>query len=158
MGGKTCQLIEFYVTNKGETMNAEQTGVIQECARGALSGKLTFPEIVVRLARIGVERYHADYSRQEITYYFPVGDSLVVATPHASHATAVEFSSSTVEAAVRQSQRNEHTYLEFIRKTMAAGCVGYFVQITGRRVIYFGRNGESHVEHFPLAPINTTTT
>jgi uncharacterized protein YbcV (DUF1398 family) len=80
------------------------------------------------------------------------GDSMVVATPHPSHATAVEFTASTVEAAVRQSQRNEHTYLDFIRKTMAAGCVGYFVQITGRRVIYFGRNGESHVEHFPPAP------
>ncbi len=24
---------------------------------------------------------------------------------------------------------------------MAAGCVGYFVQITGRRVVYFDRNG-----------------
>jgi uncharacterized protein YbcV (DUF1398 family) len=139
-------------------MNSEQTQVIQGCTRAALTGELTFPEIVVRLAEIGVERYHADYSRQEITYYFPDGRSLVVAALHASHATAVEFSPSVVESAVRQSQRNEHTYLEFIRKTMGAGCVGYFVQIAGRRVIYFGRNGESHVEHFPPAPVNTTTT
>jgi uncharacterized protein YbcV (DUF1398 family) len=134
-------------------MNSEQTTAMQGCAKGALSGELTFPEIVGRLASIGVERYHADYSRQEITYYLPDGASLVVAAPHASHATATEFSSSAVAAAVRQSQRNEHTYADFIRKTMAAGCVGYFVQITGRRVIYFGRNGESHVEHLPPAPV-----
>jgi len=139
-------------------MNAEQTQVIQGCARGALTGELAFPEIIGRLAQIGVERYHADYNRQEITYYFPDGDSLVVAAPHPSHITGVEFSSSAVEAAVRQSQRNEHTYLDFIRETMAAGCVGYFVQITGRRVIYFGRNGDSHVEHFPPAPVNATAT
>jgi uncharacterized protein YbcV (DUF1398 family) len=138
-------------------MNAEQTQIIQGCARGALTGEFTFPEIVGSLTQIGVERYHADYSRQEITYYFPDGDSLVVAVPHPSNATADEFSSFAVEAAVRQSQRNEHTYLDFIRKTMAAGCVGYFVQITGRRVIYFGRNGESHVEHFPPAPVKTAT-
>jgi uncharacterized protein YbcV (DUF1398 family) len=137
---------------EGETMNAEQTNVMQECARSALSGKLTFPEIVGRLADIGVERYHADYSRQEITYYLPDGDSLVVAIHHPAHATATKFSPSAVEAAVRQSQRNEHAYLDFIRKTMAAGCVGYFVQITGRRAIYFGRSGESHVEHFPSVP------
>lgn len=137
-------------------MNAEQTEVIQGCAQGALTGELTFPEIVGRLVGIGVERYHADYSRREITYYFSNGDSFVVATPHPAHATAAEFSASAVEAAVRQSQRNEHTYLDFIRKTMAAGCVGYFVQITGRRVIYFGRNGESHVEHFPSVPVNET--
>jgi hypothetical protein len=36
---------------------------------------------------------------------------------------------------------------------MAAGCVGYFVQIAGRRAIYFGRNGEFHVEQFA----NTST-
>jgi uncharacterized protein YbcV (DUF1398 family) len=139
-------------------MNAEQTQVIQGCAKGALTGEIAFPEIVGRLTQIGVERYHADYSRQEITYYLANGDSLVVATIHPSHATATAFSASAVEAAVRQSQRNEHTYLDFIRKTMAAGCVSYFVQITGRRVIYFGRNGDSHVEHFPPVPVNATAT
>jgi uncharacterized protein YbcV (DUF1398 family) len=152
-------LIEFRLANdKGEIMNAEQTQVIQGCAQGALTGEIAFPEIVGRLSEIGVERYHADYSRQEITYYLADGDSLVVATLHPSHATATEFSPSAVEAAVRQSQRNEHTYLDFIRKTMTAGCVGYFVQITGRRVVYFGRNGESHVEHFPPVPVNATAT
>ena len=130
-------------------MNAEQTQLIQGCAQGALTGELTFPEIVDRLSQIGVERYHADYSRQEITYYLADGDSLVVATPHSAHVIPAEFSAPAVEAAVRQSQRNEHTYLDFIQKTAAAGCVDYFVQITGRRVMYFGRNGESHVEHFP---------
>lgn len=137
-------------------MNAEQTHVIHGCARGALTGELAFPDIVGKLAQIGVERYHADYNRREITYYLADGDSLVAATLHPSHTSAPEFSASAVEAAVRQSQRNEHTYLDFIQKTMSAGCVGYFVQISGRRVIYFGRNGESHVEYFPSAPVNAT--
>ncbi len=139
-------------------MDAERTKIIQACALGALTGEGTFPEIVGRLTHIGVERYHADYSREELTYYLSDGDSLVVDAPHSSRATAAIFSASDVEAAVRQSQRNEHTYLEFIHKTMAAGCVGYFVQITGRRVIYFGRNGESHVEHFPTLPVNESLT
>ena len=34
---------------------------------------------------------------------------------------------------------------------MAAGCVGYFVQIAGRRVLYFGRRGEIYTELFPGA-------
>lgn len=155
MAGKSCQLIESKLHNhNNESMNAELTQVIQECAQGALTGEIAFPEIVGKLAQIGVERYHADYSCQEITYYLADGDSLAVATRHPVHTTATEFSASAVEAAVRQSQRNEHTYLEFIQKTMTAGCVGYFVQITGRRVIYFGRQGEMHVEHFPPAPVN----
>ncbi len=50
-------------------MNAENEQVIHECAQGALSGSLAFPQIIQRLAQINIERYHADYSRQEITYY-----------------------------------------------------------------------------------------
>jgi uncharacterized protein YbcV (DUF1398 family) len=142
--------------HEGFDMGTERERVIRECAEGALKGELAFPEIVRKLAEIGIERYHADYSRHEITYYGPDGDSLVLASPHPSHLIAAEFLPSGVEAAVRQSQRNEHTYLDFIRKTMAAGCVGYFVQITGRRVVYFGRNGESHVELFPPVPAKAT--
>ncbi len=135
-------------------MNSEQSQIIQECALGALHGALTFPEIVGQLANIGIERYHADYTRQEITYYTSGNESFVVSTPHPAHPIAVAFSGAGVESAVRQSQRNELSYLDFIRKTMTAGCVGYFVQITGRRVIYFGRDGDSHTEHFPPAPVH----
>lgn len=133
-------------------MNPSQLHVLETCASGALTGELTFPEIVGRLAAIGVERYHADYSRLEITYYLASGESAVIPTLHPPHPVGDSFSATGVESAVRQSQRGEHTYLDFIRKTMAAGCVGYFVQITGRRAIYFGRRGESHVELFPSTP------
>jgi hypothetical protein len=62
-------------------VNTEKICVMQECARGSLAGELTFPEVVGRLVAVGVERYHADYSRQEITYYLADGDSHVVAAP-----------------------------------------------------------------------------
>jgi uncharacterized protein YbcV (DUF1398 family) len=133
-------------------MNAEQAEVMKACCAASLSGALTFPEIVGRLDAVGVERYHADYSRGEITYYLPDGDSLVIPSPHPKQVTGGKFSVAAVEAAVRLSQRNEHSYPDFVQKTMAAGCVGYFVQITGRQAIYFGRNGETHVERFPPAP------
>jgi hypothetical protein len=38
---------------------------------------------------------------------------------------------------------------DFVRKTIAAGCVGCFVHIAGRHAVYFGRQGESHIEPFP---------
>lgn len=133
-------------------MQINQVLVMHEAVRGSLTGELTFPEIIGRLSAIGVERYHADYGRQENTFYLADGQSIVVAVPHESWPTATEFSATAVESAVRQSQRGEHTYPDFVRKTMSAGCVGYFVQITGRRAIYFGRNGESHTELFPSAP------
>lgn len=130
-------------------MTPSQTETMQQCAALSLASKITFPEVLSRLSAINVERYHADYCRSEVTYYLTSGESLVVPTPHPDHPLALEFSAAAVEQAVRQSQQGEHTYADFVRKTMQAGCVGYFVQLTGQRVIYFGRTGDSHTEYFP---------
>lgn len=130
-------------------MTDEQAETIRACAAESLAGTIHFGDVVMRLLSIGVERYHADYSRHECTYYLPDGSSLVVPVPHPPHAIATEFSAAAVEASIRRSQRGEIKYLQFVAQTCAAGCVGYFVQLTGRRVIYFGRQGEQHVEPFP---------
>ena len=134
-------------------MNAEQALAIFDTVRGSLTAEMTFGQVVARLQEIGIERYHADYSRNEKTFYLPSGGSLVVTVPWGESQVAAEFSATSVEAAVRQSQRGEHTYVEFIRKTKAAGCVGYFVQISGGRALYFGRHGEVHTEWFPGADL-----
>jgi len=132
-------------------MQTAQALVMYAAVQGSHTGEWTFPQIVTRLGEIGVERYHADYCRQETTFYLVDGQSLVIPLPRESEPLGQEFSATDIEAAVRQSQRGEHDYGDFVRKTMSAGCVGYFVQITGRRAIYFGRQGESHMEHFPTA-------
>ena len=47
-----------------------------------------------------------------------------------------------------KAQRGEIMYPQFTRQALAAGCVGYFVQISGKCIQYFGRNGEIHTEWF----------
>jgi uncharacterized protein YbcV (DUF1398 family) len=42
-----------------------------------------------------------------------------------------------------------YTYHGFCQKAARAGCAGYLVSIPGRRVLYFGRTGETHTEYFP---------
>jgi uncharacterized protein YbcV (DUF1398 family) len=130
-------------------MNSETTRIVTECAALSAAGKIHFGEVVGRLQQAGVERYHADYSRSENTFYMPDGESCVVPMPHASVSIAKDFSAPSVQAAIHRAQRGEIMYPEFTREVLAAGCVGYFVQIAGRCVQYFGRNGEMHVERFP---------
>lgn len=132
-------------------MNIEQTNAAKECAALSAHGQIHFGEVVARLMSAGIERYHADYSRSETTYYTPDGGSCVVPMEHAPTPVAQNFSASAVEAAVRQAQCGEIMYAQFTRQALAAGCVGYFVQITGKCVQYFGRNGEIHTEWFPGA-------
>jgi len=133
-------------------MKSTLAAVAEECSQGSLAGTLTFPEVVARLSAAGVERYHADYVRHETTYYTSGGESHSAAVEHPAAPIAEVFSAAGVEAAIRASQRGEIDYREFLRRTFAAGCVGYFVQIAGRRALYFGRLGEVHVEPFPNPP------
>ncbi len=132
-------------------MKREQTAVVQECAALSMAGQIHFGEVVDRLTAAGIERYHADYTRMENTYYTPDGASCVVPMDHASLPVADAFSAEQVQAAVRQAQGGQIMYPQFVRLTAAAGCVGYFVQIAGKCVQYFGRKGEIHTEWFPGA-------
>ena len=133
-------------------MNDEQINAAKECAALSSAGKIHFGEVIGRLMKAGIERYHADYSRSENTYYAPDASSYVVPMEHEGRMSiAQDFSASGVESAVRQAQRGEIMYPQFTRQVLAAGCVGYFVQIAGKCVQYFGRNGEIHTEWFPGA-------
>ena len=127
----------------------DRVAVMTECKEQSLAGTIPFPEVVRRLREAGVERYHVDLTRDETTYYLPCGASHVFAAGARREPVAGPFDAAAIEGAVRASQRGEIGYPEFLRRIMAAGCVGYFTQIAGRRVQYVGRSGDTHVEPFP---------
>lgn len=129
-------------------MTPDQITIVKDCAARLVQGNISFHEVVDNLTEIGVERYHADYSRREGTYYMPNGQSLVVWMKYPSTVVAEAFSLPAMKSAIGQVQRKEIKYPDFVTKIMAAGCVGCFIQITTRRILYFGRNGEVHVEPF----------
>jgi uncharacterized protein YbcV (DUF1398 family) len=135
-------------------VNQQQRDVMEQCATLSMAGKISFGDVIGRLLQAGVERYHADYSRMETTYYLPSGESHVVPMGHELMPIATAFRAEVVEASVRQAQRGEIVYAQFVERTTQAGCIGYFVQLIGKRVHYFGRNGEIHTEWFPGAKPN----
>ena len=56
-------------------MQADVIELLQECTDASDQERVTFPEVVTKLARAGVERYHADLLRAEKVYYLPTGKS-----------------------------------------------------------------------------------
>jgi uncharacterized protein YbcV (DUF1398 family) len=132
-------------------MDAKTRHTLQECTDGSDDGRFTFPEVVGKLIAAGVEQYHADLRRNEKTYYLPDNESLVVPTGVIRGSPAPDFSAAGVQAAIRAIQANQVSYVEFCERIVAAGCVGYFVSIAGRRAVYFGRTCDSYVEPFPVA-------
>lgn len=128
------------------------SAAMEECVRRAHDGTITFAAVVARLREAGVESWHTDLRRLETTYYMPSGESYVVKLSPPDAPIAGGFDADLIAAAVREVRRGELTFLAFLRRAMAAGCVGYMVWIAGRQVQYFGRHGEHHIEHFP-APV-----
>ena len=133
------------------TIDGEIRGAVEDCARRSHEGAISFGEAVGELVEIGVEAYFADYRRRETIYYFPSGATTAIALETPPIAIPEAFDAGAVRRAVLGAQSGVVQYREFMRLAMAAGCSGYFVWIAGRHVAYFGRRGETHVEHFPGA-------
>lgn len=132
-------------------MDAERVSIAETCLTAAHDGSLSFPEIVGRLTAAGFEGYTVDYRRNEQTYYLPDGDSVQLAMPAHDGPIGADFDANEIERLVRWAQSGAagYSYQGFSRQAKAAGCAGYLVSFLGRRVVYFGRTAETHVELFP---------
>ena len=130
-------------------MKQDTQATILTAANGSAEGRLHFGQVIELMLQAGVESYMADYRARRTTYYMPDGETFEVAMDDGRIDVARAFSADGVRAAVRGAQQGILMYPEFKRLTGSAGCVGYAVWIEGRRVDYFGRKGETHVERFP---------
>lgn len=132
-------------------MNPNTHAVLVDCTEGSSQERLSFPEVVGKLMAAGVERYLADLTRAEKTFYLPNGENETLKMYAISGAPAERFSAEGVQAAVRAIQQQKIKYRGFCDRIAEAGCVGYMVSITGKRAVYYGRTGEIYVEMFPGA-------
>jgi len=129
-------------------MHTDIHHVLTECIAASLEERMSFPQIVGKLMEVKIERYHTDLCRGDNTYYLTNGESSVLPTGKSGEPAAV-FSATAVEQAVRGAQSGKVGYNEFCRRVLHAGCAGWHVSMLGKRVVYYGRTGETHVELFP---------
>lgn len=132
-------------------MHATLLETARQCLAGAYADTIDFPTAVRALIGAGFEGYAIDYRKKTATYFLPDGDSVQLELPASNDAVAAEFRASVVEQAVREAQAKApgYTYVGFSAKVKAGGCAGYMVSFLGKRVLYYGRTAETHVEHFP---------
>lgn len=133
---------------KSQVLDAE---TICEVLKESQRGELVFPEVVRRMLEAGVESYFVDVARAEDVVYLRDGSTLTTKADLALDPVTENFSEAELVSAIRGAQKDEIRYPEFMRRACAAGVVAYWAFLTGRKVIYFGRKGELHVEHFPGA-------
>jgi uncharacterized protein YbcV (DUF1398 family) len=137
-------------------MDQNLIAVFHDASVGSIAETMNFPTVVGKLIAVGAEGYHCDLYRHEKTYYMPDGHSHVEVEElnpreFGGARIAREFSDEQIKSALKAVQTGAISYVEFLRRIMAAGCVGYQVCITGKRALYFGRAGQVYVEKFPGA-------
>jgi uncharacterized protein YbcV (DUF1398 family) len=123
----------------------------RQCLEAAESNSMTFPQIVSTLMGAGFEGYSVDFRRGTVAYYLPSGETVEFSAARPAVPVAAGFNPTTVKEAIREAQTLApgYNYKAFLTKVAGAGCAGYIVSFLGRRVLYFARSAETHVEHFP---------
>jgi uncharacterized protein YbcV (DUF1398 family) len=135
------------------TMN-QRTNTPHDAAKASFEGSeantLSFPEGVKMIAAAGFKSYLVDYRAGTRTYHHSSGETFTFQGP--SYPAVDAFDAGIVKTAIKEAQMlvPGYTYQGFCRKvTELGGAAGYVVSIVGKRVLYFGVNGETHTEYFP---------
>jgi uncharacterized protein YbcV (DUF1398 family) len=132
-------------------MTTNWKDVARSCLEGAESGAMTFPQIVGALIKAGFDGYAVDLRRATAAYYLPAGEAIELEATRTTVPVAERFDAAVVKEAIGEAQAlvPGYTYKGFCAKVAGAGCAGYLVSLLGRRVLYYGRTGETHTEYFP---------
>ena len=132
-------------------MTEAQIAVAKACLAGAENDSMAFPDIIGALIEAGFEGYSVDFRTGTATYYAAEGGLIALPIHAIATPVAPRFDTDAMQAAIREAQANrpDYTYAGFCEKAAVAGCASYLVSFTGRRALYIGRDGGTHVEHFP---------
>lgn len=134
-------------------MDANWKDFARAATEAAATGSKDFGQIAGSPIQAGFDGYMVDYRTSTQTFYLPDGSCHVVDIHETSSPVAVVFDAAAVKEAIREAQTKApgYTYFGFGEKVAQAGCAGYLVSFPGKRVLYFGRSGETHTEYFPGA-------
>ena len=131
-------------------MEERVKAVVRELTAALEEERINFPDALQALMKAGVERCHADFCAGTKTWYMPDGSFEITASRVI--AASRDFNGEPVKEAVHAGEQGAIGYRMFCDRLAAAGCVGYFISLAGRRSVYYGRTLAAHVEWFGPPP------
>ena len=102
-----------------------------------------------RNSRTFCTRRYRGKLRNEYRYYAKNGESFVTDVALVHDGVAPVFSAEKLENINKRVQSGQAWYPDFVKEGAAAGCAYYIVYLYGRKVRYFGRDGDEYIQHFP---------
>ncbi|MXO73115.1 DUF1398 domain-containing protein [Alteraurantiacibacter buctensis] len=131
-------------------MTPSQKHTAATCLAAAHDGSMAFPQIIGRLRAAEFEGYLVDYRAASQTFYLPSGEALTMPLDAYPGEVVATFDQEEIRRAIEWAQSGDPAYSfpAFSTRVKMAGCAGYIASFSGARVLYFGRTGDCHIEHF----------
>lgn len=113
-----------------------------------------FPVLAEVLRQAGVQKNRWFLPSCEAIYSMKEGSVVQQGTPLVSGTHEIaKFNREALITALRTDQEGRSTFPEFLQAAWKAGVVGYDVDFSGRKVIYYGAEGESYLEEYPAVEV-----
>lgn len=113
-----------------------------------------FPVLAEVLRQAGVETNRWSLPSCQSIYAMKEGAVAQQGTPLVTGTHEIpKFNREALIMALRTDQAGRSTFPEFLQAVWKAGVVGYDVDFTERKVIYYGANSERYLEEYPAVEI-----
>ncbi|WP_413580716.1 DUF1398 domain-containing protein [Bdellovibrio sp. HCB288] len=113
-----------------------------------------FPVLAEVLRQAGVTMNRWTLPACQSVYLFKEGSIVQQGEPLLKGQEIIpKFDQTALIKALRTDQAGNSNFPEFLRAAWSAGVVGYDVDFTARKVVYYGVNGESYIEDYPAVEV-----
>lgn len=113
-----------------------------------------FPVLAEVLRQAGVQMNRWSLPACQSVYLLKDGAVVQQGTPLTTGVHEIPaFNQEALIKALRADQEGKSTFPEFLQGAWAAGVVGYDVDFSGRKVTYYGANGECYLEEYPYVNV-----
>ncbi|MDR0483666.1 MAG: DUF1398 domain-containing protein [Alphaproteobacteria bacterium] len=124
--------------------------VIKSVQKAFINHTLSFPEGIGKLITAGVQWQYVDFIQMLTTSYSADNNYFVSEIAFNEKVFVADtFNAEAIKQAIKLSQEQNLPFFDFYKTSVNAGCIGYHIFIAGKKVVYYGRKGESHTEFFP---------
>ncbi len=113
-----------------------------------------FPVLAEVLRQSGVQMNRWSLPACQSVYSMKEGFVVQQGTPLVTGTYEVPpFNREALITALRTDQEGRSTFPEFLQSAWKAGVIGYDADFVGRKVTYYGVNGESYLEEYPAIEV-----
>ncbi|MFM6927085.1 MAG: DUF1398 family protein [Bdellovibrio sp.] len=130
-----------------------ETNSIKDTSDFSFTSRMPFFSLIATLEKMAVESYRVDIA-QQLTCYHMLNGEVMSESFHFEGEIAQDFDDGEIRSAISDLKKTHLEYKEFLKRIMNAGITSYTIYMKGRKIIFYGRNGDSYLENFTPHKLN----